>query len=80
MGLPLKQVEAEALDLPLRERAQLAHRLIASLDEDVEENQEEVDRAWEEEIRRRVAEVEAGTAELIPAEQVFAELRARPRR
>jgi putative addiction module component (TIGR02574 family) len=80
MGLPLKQVEAAALDLPLRERAQLAHRLLASLDEDVEEDQEEVERAWEEELRRRVAEVESATAELIPAEQVFAELRARPRR
>lgn len=80
MGLPLKRLETEALDLPVRERARLAQRLIASLDEDVEEDQEEVERAWEEELRRRVAEVESGTAELIPAEEVFAEIRARPRR
>lgn len=75
MGLPLKRLEAEALDLPVRERAQLVHRLIASLNEDADEDPEEVERAWEEEIRRRVAEVESGTAELIPAEEVFAELR-----
>lgn len=80
MGLPLKKLEEEALDLPLHERAQLAHRLITSLDEDADEDPVEVERAWEEEIRRRVAELDAGTAELIPAEDVFAELRARRRR
>jgi putative addiction module component (TIGR02574 family) len=80
MSLPLKQLEAEALELSVRERAQLAHRLIVSLDEDVMEDPAEVERAWDEEISRRLAEVEAGTAELIPADQVFAELRARARR
>ena len=77
MGLPLKQLEAEALELSSRERAQLAHRLIVSLDDDVEDDPAEVERAWEDEIRRRLAEVDAGTAELIPAEEVFAELRSR---
>ena len=80
MGLPLKQLEAEVLDLPLEERAHLAHRLILSLDAGMDDDPEEVERAWEDEIRRRVAEVEAGTADLVPAEQVFAELRARKRR
>jgi putative addiction module component (TIGR02574 family) len=80
MSLSLKQLEAAALALPLRERAQLVERLIASLDEDAtEEDPADVDRAWAEEIQRRVAAVEAGTVELIPGEQVFAELRARPR-
>ena len=80
MGLPLKRVEAEALELSITERAELAHRLIVSLDEDVDESPADVERAWEDEIRRRLADVDAGTAELIPAEQVFAELRARVRR
>lgn len=35
MSMPLKQLEAEALELSLHERARLAQRLIASLDEDV---------------------------------------------
>lgn len=39
----------------------------------------EVGCAWEEEIRRRLTEIDAGTAELIPADQVFAELRSRRR-
>lgn len=77
MSLPVERLETEALELPRRERARLAHRLIVSLDEDADEAPAEVERAWEAEIRRRVVELEAGTAELIPAEQVFAELRAR---
>jgi putative addiction module component (TIGR02574 family) len=80
MGLPLKRLEAEALALSSQERAQLAHRLLVSLDEDADEDPAAVEHAWDEEIRRRLAEVEAGTAELIPAEQVFAELRSRTRR
>lgn len=46
------------------------------LEEEDEDSADEVERAWDEEIRRRVARLDAGTAELIPAEQVFAELRA----
>jgi repressor LexA len=34
MSMPLEQLEAEALGLPIRERASLAHRLLESLDED----------------------------------------------
>ena len=49
-------------------------------DEDIEDDPAEVQRAWEDEIRRRLADVDAGTAELIPAEQVFSELRARFRK
>ena len=77
MGLPLAEVEAEALELPAQERAQLAHRLIVSLDGDAEDDADEVARAWADEIRSRLQEIDSGTAELIPAEQVFAELRAR---
>lgn len=64
-------------ELPLAKRAQLAQRLIASLDLEAVDDPAEVERAWEDEIRRRLAELEAGTAELIPADQVFAELRSR---
>lgn len=79
MALPLKQLEAEALKLPIQDRAQLVQRLIASLDQDAVDGPTGVERAWEVEIRRRLAELDAGTAELIPADRVFAELRSRPR-
>jgi putative addiction module component (TIGR02574 family) len=38
-----------------------------------------VDAAWDAEIKRRIAEVESGTAKLIPAEEVFARLRRLPK-
>ena len=66
-----EQLEVAALHLPRDERARLAEALISSLDEE-----SEVERAWNVEIRRRVAELDAGTVETIPAEQVFAELNA----
>jgi DNA-binding MarR family transcriptional regulator len=34
MNMPPERLEAEALELPIRERAYLAHRLLDSLDED----------------------------------------------
>ena len=66
-----EQLEVEALNLPRDERARLAEALISSLDEEAE-----IELAWQQEIRRRVAELDAGTVETIPAEQVFAELDA----
>lgn len=35
----------------------------------------EVDAAWDEEIKRRVADLEAGLVETLPAEEVVAEAR-----
>ncbi|MFL5385868.1 MAG: addiction module protein [Longimicrobiaceae bacterium] len=80
MGLPLKRIEHEALELSSSDRAELATRLIASLEGETPDDPAEVEAAWDEEIRRRLAELDAGTAELIPSDAVFAELRARPRR
>ncbi|MEJ2542158.1 MAG: addiction module protein [Gemmatimonadota bacterium] len=65
-------LEAAALLLPPGERAKLAERLIASLDRDPE-----VQAAWDEEIRKRVADFDAGRLESVPAEEVLAEARSR---
>ncbi|MBD0320367.1 MAG: addiction module protein [Gemmatimonadetes bacterium] len=78
MSLPQSQLEVELLALPAPERARLAHRLIVSLDAELDDDPAEVERAWETEIRRRVSEVDDGTGDLIPGEQVFAEVRPRP--
>lgn len=81
MSLPLERLEAEALELPARERARLAHRLIASLDavDTAEEDPAEVERAWEEEIHRRLQEYRSGAVQPVPASEVFAKARARLR-
>ena len=74
MATNLEQIEAMALALSIKERGELAHRLIVSLDGEPEGTPEEIAQAWDEEIARRVAEIDAGTAVLIPQEEVFAEI------
>jgi putative addiction module component (TIGR02574 family) len=70
MRSTVEDVESAAMQLPRAERARLAERLIASLDEDTE-----IEQAWAEEIRRRVEELRSGAVQPIPGEQVFAELK-----
>ncbi len=74
MAITLAEIEAQALQLTPRERGDLAHRLIASLDGPAEDTPEAIAQAWDEEIARRMAEIDAGTAELIPHEQVLADI------
>lgn len=50
----------DALELPPGERARVAHALIASL----KEAEPDAEALWADEIRRRIDEIEAGTAEL----------------
>lgn len=76
MGATLDELEAQAVKLSPEQRGELIHRLLVSLDGEPDGTPEEIAQAWDEEIARRVAEIDAGTAELIPAEQVFAELDA----
>jgi putative addiction module component (TIGR02574 family) len=73
------RIEAAALELSASERARLARLLIASLDEEPAEDQAEVERAWEQEIRRRLEEFRAGRTRTSPADQVVSEARARLR-
>jgi putative addiction module component (TIGR02574 family) len=58
---------AEALKLGVEERAELAAELLASLNGPADPDAE---RAWEAEIKQRVAAIEAGTVKLEPWEQV----------
>ena len=77
MARPLTEIEAEALALSSADRAQLAARLIASLDGDVDDDPADVQVAWEEELRRRLAELDAGTAEVTSSDEVISGLRIR---
>jgi putative addiction module component (TIGR02574 family) len=65
----------EALRLTPPERAQLLARLIESLEDDEAPiAAEEWEQAWAEEIRRRIADLEAGRSRTIPWEDVRSEL------
>jgi len=67
----VEELSQRALELPPEERVRLAERLLAT----VHEIHPDVEAAWDEEIKRRLAEIDNGTARLIPAEEVFAEAR-----
>ena len=66
------EITLKARSLPAEDRARLAEDLLSSLQED---HDLAIEAAWDTEIRRCLDEVEAGTAKLIPAAEVFAEVR-----
>lgn len=77
MAAILEELENQALQLTPQERGKLIHRLIVSLDGEPTESPEVIAKAWDEEIARRVADMEAGHTQWIPADEVMARLRAK---
>ena len=71
MSALMDELSKKARLLSREERVRLAEDLLAT----VQESDPEVEAAWEDEIRRRIAEIDAGTAKLVPADEVFAEVR-----
>ena len=66
------QIEAAVLRLPASERARLAERLIASLDEDAE-----LELEWQAEAERRDDEITSGETTAIPLDSALESARAR---
>lgn len=69
-----KQLLDELLQLSAEDRALIAAELNASLD-----SPEDVAKAWTDEIRRRVDDIEQGRAELVDKDVALAEIRERLR-
>lgn len=67
----VEELSSQARTLPPADRVRLAEELLAT----VHEPDDEIEAAWAEEIRLRIADIDAGTAKLIPAEEVFADIR-----
>ena len=57
----------QALSLPGTERLSVARRLLESIEPEVDQ---EVERAWEEQIVERIARIDAGTATGRPWEEI----------
>ena len=79
MSAVLDELKAQALKLSPRDRDELVSALIASLDGEPEGTPGEIAQAWDEEIARRIAQLDSGEAETVPFEEVMAELRAKLR-
>jgi putative addiction module component (TIGR02574 family) len=67
-----EEIKLKALELSDKDRAELAHLLLVSLDEDVEEG---VEAAWDAELDKRVREIDSGQATGRDAFEVLAEMR-----
>jgi len=72
--MSIDEIEAEALKLDPKARARLAGRLLESLEELSEAENQQV---WAEEAHRRDAELDADPAAEIDGDQVFRESRAK---
>ena len=71
MSTSLEALESEVLRLPTVDRTRLLDRVVASLDADAARNA-----AWDALAARRDAEIEQGTVEAVPLDEVLARLRA----
>lgn len=71
--MSLKELEAEIKKLDLKDRALLAKRIVASLDE---LSEAEIEALWVEEAERRLDEMEKGLVTEIPAKEALRRARA----
>jgi hypothetical protein len=62
-------LEEAVLHLPMRQRAELAHKLLLSLENQTDE---EIAEAWRVEALRRSAEIDDGTVRIVSAEEADA--------
>ncbi len=72
--MTIEQVESEALKLQPEARAELAQKLLKSL-EDLSD--EEIEGIWVKEAVRRDADLDSGSATMRDAEDVFRDARSR---
>lgn len=77
MAQSLAEIEDDALQLSEEERARLAVRLLASLEEEAE-SPEKIEKLWLAEAKQRFQELRYGTVRGIPAREVFARLHVKP--
>ncbi len=66
-------IEEIVLHLPMQQRAELAHKLLLSLEE---VSEDEIAQAWHTEAIRRAAELDSGQADTVSAEEVRAAAQA----
>ncbi|NJL79467.1 MAG: addiction module protein [Richelia sp. RM2_1_2] len=72
MSETAEKLKLELSQLSTKERAEIAHFLIHSLDEVIDD---ELEAIWDEELSQRLEQINRNTAIAEPASQVFSELR-----
>lgn len=68
MSNNLDELTADAMKLPLRDRVQLAQRLVSTIDDEIETDTEAL---WFAEAERRLEELRSGSVEGIDSDEAF---------
>jgi hypothetical protein len=83
MAPEIEQLSEQVMKLPTKARAELASRILRSLEDDLPEeeegSEEEILRAWGAEALRRDAEIERGEVVARPYDEVMREVREKLR-
>ena len=77
MPVTLEQVTEEVRELSRKDREQLLARLIRDLEPVENLSAAEIESAWDNEIGRRLEEIDSGKVKAVPAEEVFARIQAK---
>lgn len=72
MNQKIESIISDAMLMPDKDRAIIAERLIASLDHEFEKDTEN---AWQDELQKRVDEINSGKVSCIPWEEVRTRLK-----
>ena len=70
----IEELTQDAMHLSEDQRITLAHRLLSSIEPP---ESEQIESAWNSEIKRRISSFRKGLVKTIPANEVFAQLDAR---
>jgi putative addiction module component (TIGR02574 family) len=76
MSTVIENLLTQALQMPSKDRALIAERLITSLDTEADWD---VEVAWQQEVQKRIEQIEKGEVICIPWEQVLNRLRGNGR-
>lgn len=71
--MDFQKLEDEVMHLPIKQRVHLMQRLLSSLEAP---SSEELRAEWLEEARRRAEELDSGSVQAVPGEDVLAKARA----
>lgn len=70
---------ASALRLPIPDRVALVNAMLASMEDgDEQGSQSEIDKSWDDEIARRVKEIETGQVNTIPSSELWERIGGKP--
>jgi hypothetical protein len=62
--------------LDANERLEAAHQLLLSVDRDADEDQADIDAAWDKAVDRRIKEIVSGEAPLVDGREAHTQVRA----